>query len=120
MMSVCPGTVPGTEGSVTMEIRITRTTEYVIDIDDSDTAALGHLDRILGAPDGVEGDHLDQRVIELHSTDPQELLAVLCRASFAEIADDSYTVDDYDVDGLAYPWAPADANSEEEDARAWA
>lgn len=96
-----------------MEIRITRTTEYVIDIDDDDTEVLEQLDRYLSAPNGTAGDYLVERVDDLHCTDPQDLLKILCESPLVDVASDSYCSDSYDVDGLTGPWAPSDDDDEE-------
>jgi hypothetical protein len=85
-----------------MEITITRTTEYVIDVDDTDEETLAAIDGLL-VDNGVEGDSLYERVQTLFTTDVQDALTALA-AEFADVAGDGYTTDSWDCDGLTARW----------------
>lgn len=86
-----------------MEISFTRTTEYVIEIDDTDADALAELQAILTGT-GVEGDNLVDQVQNLHSFDPQEALEMLAVSGLSDVAGDSYVTDSWDCDGLSARW----------------
>lgn len=86
-----------------MEITITRTIEYVIDVDDTDEEALAAVNGML-VDNGVEGDSLYERVQTLFTTDVHDALAALCESNLADVAGDSYTTDSWDCDGLTVRW----------------
>jgi len=86
-----------------MEITFTRTTEYVIEIDDTDADALAGLQAILTAA-GVEGSTLVDQVQNLHSFDPQDALTALAESALSDVAGDSYVTDGWDCDGLSARW----------------
>lgn len=86
-----------------MEISFTRTTEYVIEIDDTDADALAGLQAILTAT-GVEGSTLYGQVQTLHSFDPQDALTALAESVLSDVAGDSYVTDSWDCDGLSARW----------------
>jgi hypothetical protein len=86
-----------------MEINITRTIEYVIDVDDTDEEALAAINGLL-VDNGVEGDSLYERVQTLFNTDVHDALAALCKSNLVDVAADSYTTDSWDGDGLTTRW----------------
>ena len=86
-----------------MEITFTRTTEYVIDIDDTDTDALAAINGML-VDAGVEGDSLYERVQTLFATDVQDALVALGESNLSDVAGDSYVTDGWDCDGLSARW----------------
>ena len=97
-----------------MEISFTRTTEYVIDIDDTDADALAELQRIL-TDAGVEGDNLYERVQTLFATDVQDALTALAVSDLSDVAGDSWTTDSWDCDGLSARWGGEWDDSDESD-----
>ncbi len=86
-----------------MEIYITRTTEYIVEIDDDDEEALSAINGMLD-DNGVEGDSLYERVQTLFITDVQDALTALADSRLADVAGDSYTTDSWDADGLSDRW----------------
>jgi len=86
-----------------MEITFTRTTEYVIEIDDTDADALAALQAILTGA-GVEGGTLVEQVQNLHSFDPQDALTALAVSDLSDVCGDSYVTDGWDCDGLSARW----------------
>ena len=86
-----------------MEITFTRTTEYVIEIDDTDTDALAAINGML-VDAGVEGDSLYERVQTLYTTDVQDALAALAASNLVDVAGETWVTDGWDCDGLSARW----------------
>jgi hypothetical protein len=95
-----------------MEIRFTRTTEYLIELDAEDTTGLAAVDGVLQAH-GVEGDNLVDRLANVHAMDPQDPIMALIESGYCECVDDSVMTDSWDADDLTAPWADTDDDDTE-------
>lgn len=94
-----------------MEIRFTRTTEYVIDVDPDDYATLWALRDTLRAK-GVEGEYLVDMLAEVYATDVDEVLEALI--PLADVAGDDFVTDSVDDDDLEHPFREPDDDDDDE------